>query len=239
MNSVVKQDFIDFEWIVVDGGSNDGSKDFLAAIKDTRLRWISEPDKGIFDAMNKGITLSRGKYCIFMNAGDQFANHSVLSESAFHIQSQQHASLIYGDTIEDARDKRVLKMARRPSTNIYSMFTHHQSIFYKREAIEGGYDLAYRYSADWALTTRILSKDGVKTLYLSKPISIFERGGISQRDDVRKTINSEHWRILRQEAGLNLFSALSLYWIKTRMNYIRRISPRLYDKFRFKSFTQY
>lgn len=82
VHSVLSQSYKDYEYIVVDGGSNDGSKEYLEANSAHITRWVSEPDKGIYNAMNKGIAMATGKYCIFMNSGDHFFSATTLEDAA-------------------------------------------------------------------------------------------------------------------------------------------------------------
>ena len=77
-DSVFAQDFNDFEYIVIDGGSNDGSKELIEENTDKISYWISEPDKGIYNAMNKGIKVANGEYLLFLNSGDKFYNKKSL-----------------------------------------------------------------------------------------------------------------------------------------------------------------
>jgi glycosyltransferase involved in cell wall biosynthesis len=79
--SVIRQDFVDFEYIIIDGGSTDETIDLIKKHEDRIDFWISEPDKGIYDAMNKGVDLARGEWLNFMNAGDRFVNNSVLKDT--------------------------------------------------------------------------------------------------------------------------------------------------------------
>ena len=231
--SVLSQTFRDFEWIVVDAGSTDGASAFLEAVSDPRLRWISERDGGIFHGMNKGIRLATGRYCIFMNSGDTFANSEVLSRT-HDLLSCNAYDTIYGEFSEKADERLFFKRARPPFFNFYSMFTHHQSIFYRTSLLEAGYDLSYRYSADWALTTNLLSSRNTSSSHAGIAISIFARGGISQRGEQRRRIDEEHWKILRKEARLAPPVAASLWLAKTSMNKLRAHLPRLYDWCRFR-----
>ncbi|MCK1468415.1 glycosyltransferase family 2 protein [Bradyrhizobium sp. CW10] len=230
--NVLGQDFGDYEWIVIDGGSTDGTSAFLNGLEDSNIKWISEPDKGIFDAMNKGIRLAVGEYCIFMNAGDLFANPSVLRDVAEAIGTER-PTLVYGDACEFAGSQIWKKPARSTRANVYVMFTHHQAIFYRRDALEAGYDLSYKFSADWALTVRILRAPNVSVLKYSGDVCHFERGGVSQGDAHRSEINLEHWRIYRQESEMGLMLAALLWFAKTSTNKVRRYFPRVYDRLRY------
>jgi len=95
--SVLQQTSADIEWIVVDGASKDGSADFLKAFSGADIRWVSERDGGIFDAMNKGIGMASGQYSIFMNAGDIFAEENLI-EKVVTAVGDSSPDMIYGDS---------------------------------------------------------------------------------------------------------------------------------------------
>ncbi|VDC33963.1 glycosyltransferase family 2 protein [Pseudogemmobacter humi] len=222
-----------YEWIVIDGASRDGTAAWLSSQNRQDLLWVSEPDSGIFDAMNKGIMRARGDYVIFMNAGDAFASDDVLPALAAFLGTAR-PDLLYGDSIErDMTGGTWLKPARSPAWNRYAMFTHHQAILYRRDRLAAGYDPAYRFAGDWSLTSRILACPGRQVLHFPGVICHFLRGGVSQRNDHRRRINAEHWRILRQEYRLALPLALLLYHGKLLANRFRHALPRLYDRIRF------
>lgn len=97
--SILEQTFGEFEWIIVDGGSADGTVQFLTSFDRLKINWVSEKDGGIYAATNKGIKLSRGEYCIFMNAGDRFLDASVLLNVSDAIGLDRPA-IVYGDACE-------------------------------------------------------------------------------------------------------------------------------------------
>lgn len=231
--SVLSQTFEDFEWIVVDGSSTDGTLEFLSSLDSHRVKWSSEKDDGIYHAMNRGIDRSRGEYCIFMNAGDEFADTSVLFKVSDAIGARQPA-IVYGDAFEVTEGKKLFKPARNPKANYYVMFTHHQSIFYRRQALGDGYDLSYQFSADWALTTRILNTPNVSIQRYDGAVCLFERGGVSQGQQHRRVINAEHWRIYTEESGMNPMLAGALWTAKVGTNTMRRYLPGLYDFVRYR-----
>jgi len=92
--SISQQTSEDYEWIVIDGDSSDGTREWLKNIK--TANWISEPDNGIYDAMNKGISFAKGKYLIFMNSGDCFDNNSVLSQCQKILEQHGSPAFVYG-----------------------------------------------------------------------------------------------------------------------------------------------
>ncbi|WP_303704781.1 glycosyltransferase family 2 protein [Celeribacter baekdonensis] len=222
----------DIEWIVVDGGSDDGTPEYLAGLDIPQLKYCSEKDNGIFDAMNKGITMASGDFVIFMNAGDCFAEEDVLPKVIAQLEANP-CDLLYGDSYEMDGNNALSKSARSPKWNIYSMFTHHQSIFYKRELIGDGYDLSYKLSGDWALTSRLLAQKNAVAKRFPGYVCRFEQGGVSQSGAHRDVFNSEHWRILREEACLPWPLAALSYSLKRSANGLRNVAPKLYEKMRF------
>lgn len=170
--SVQSQTSTDYEWIIIDGDSTDGTTDDFINYPTAKI--ISEPDKGIYDAMNKGIDIATGDYIIFMNAGDIFANENVLNDISNHCTA--HPDFIYGDAEEDNH----LKRARSHTKINWGMFTHHQAMFYNRKALAGlRYNLNYKIAADYDLTVKFL-KTAKSILYVPIPVCVFEVGGASQ-----------------------------------------------------------
>lgn len=134
--SVQLQETKDWEWIVIDGVSVDGTLSFLNELSDPKVNYISEPDKGLYDAMNKGIERSSGQYLMFLNSGDQLQNPNVINVIKHSATQNEFPDFLYGDSYEmtpfnDLRYKR----ARSYRTVWYGMFTHHQAMVYKRSSI--------------------------------------------------------------------------------------------------------
>jgi len=155
--SIELQTFGNREWIVIDGAV--------------------EHDRGIYDAMNKGISRARGDYLIFMNAGDMFAAPDTLERIAPLLHD---AGFAYGDALEG---NGFLKPARHDIR--YGMVTHHQAMVYARAFVGSlRYDTAYKIAADYKFTAQIIAKAAAESracLYLPFPVCVFEAGGVSQR----------------------------------------------------------
>lgn len=171
--SIQTQTCTDYEWIIIDGASTDGTQadfhNYTSAIL------ISEPDAGIYDAMNKGLDLCTGDYVIFMNAGDQFAD--VLTLEMIADFTNTPPDFIYGDSLEGNH----YKSARPYHTISQNMFTHHQAMIYNRAVLgDLRYNLDYKIAADYDLTLRFL-KRAKRIVYIPAAICIFEQGGVSQR----------------------------------------------------------
>ena len=214
--SVQSQTYTDYEWIVIDGGSKDGTRTFL---KTTQADWISEPDEGLYDAMNKGIDKAKGEYIIFMNAGDQFADSKVLNEL-----SQYDADFIYGDALEG--ESRHYKKAKSHTNMACGMFTHHQAMVYNRRALGATrYDLQYTVAADYDLTVRVL-KNLRNVVYAPNPLCIFETGGLSQQQALQG--RKEQFNVRQNLNIVPPWQNHLIYWGQACAWTLRRFAPVLY-----------
>lgn len=160
MASVAEQSFRDFEHLIIDGASTDTTLLVARSNPDTRI--ISEPDKGLYDAMNKGLKAARGKYVLFLNAGDAFRGPEVLAEYAR--RAAEGYDIIYADTmIVDAAGHDIgPRHYSAPDILTVESFNRgmlicHQA-FMVRKAIAPDYNLAYRFSADYDWTIRCISR---------------------------------------------------------------------------------
>lgn len=181
-SSVLSQKWRDFEWIIIDGGSTDGSRDLIdeiAARSDSQISyWCSERDKGVYNAMNKGILKAQGEYLNFMNSGDYFFDDTTL----FNVFSADRFSdIIYGDHIKYSGGQE--EYLKSPDNYKLSKFLkygiNHQSTFIKRTLFnEELYDESIRICSDWKLFLKwiILNKS---FFYIGQPICRFEGSGLS------------------------------------------------------------
>ena len=146
IDSVVSQTFKDFEWIIIDGGSTDGSKELIEQYADHFTYWVSEPDKGIYNAMNKGIKVARGEYLQFLNSGDWLWKSNVLQSLC---DAAQNEDIIYGDCVE-ADGTRSVFPSKIDTQFLYGCTINHQSTWIKSLLIKDeGYDENYRVASDW------------------------------------------------------------------------------------------
>ncbi len=213
-DSLCMQADTNYEWIVIDGASDDGTVEYL---KDTATQWVSEPDGGIYDAMNKGIDRARGDYIIFMNAGDTFAAPDVLAKLA-----AVSADFIYGDSLEDGKRK----TARSHAGIIYGMFTHHQAMVYRRSGIgDLRYDTKYKIAADYKFTLEFLRR-AQKIFRINSPVCIFEQGGVSQQR-VRQGRN-EQFLIRREIHTCGWLKNAMIYLMQSAIMALRRVAPGIY-----------
>lgn len=149
-NSIQEQTFNDYEWIVIDGNSNDGTREYLASLKKQPDFWCSEPDSGIYDAMNKGLSHASGDWCLFMNSGDSLHERSVL-ENVF--SRMPIADIVYCDAFFKGKD--TTYSVSYPDKLTIDFFIErcicHQATFIKRQLLleSNGYSTDYKIVSDW------------------------------------------------------------------------------------------
>lgn len=179
--SVASQTCQDFEWIIIDGGSTDGSKEFIEERQDKFSYWCSEPDKGVYNAMNKGISKARGDYLNFMNSGDCFYDEHTL-ENVF--SQKLIADLVYGDWIRVYPDHEEYKAAPHKGFYATVFFDNvcHQAMFVKANVLRNkGYDDDMHILADWKRWIE-MSLDGQTFQYIPLTICRFEATtGLSEK----------------------------------------------------------
>ena len=171
IRSVESQTWQEREYLVIDGASTDDTLDVIKAHEASITRWVSEPDQGIYDAMNKGVRMARGEWVIFMNAGDTFASDDTLQRV---FGSPQNADVIYGDVIKGE----LVKKAEAPR-NAHRMFYCHQSAFVRTRCLrEFPFDIRHRMSADFKQVKQ-LYLSGKTFLQLDFPVANFDTQGVS------------------------------------------------------------
>jgi len=154
IQSVINQTYKNIEHIIIDAGSTDGTLDVIKRYEDSICAWISEPDKGIYDAMNKGIGLANGDWVNFMNAGDVFYNSDTIIALKEYFSGD--TVLIYGDVRINYGDFEITQSARSFSRLWKEGICCHQSVFIRRQILSKlMFNLAYKLVADYELLCRI------------------------------------------------------------------------------------
>ncbi|QEM90865.1 colanic acid biosynthesis glycosyltransferase WcaE [Kosakonia radicincitans] len=181
---LAKAQNIEFEWIVVDGGSQDGTAEFLKNLNGQyNLRFISERDKGIYDAMNKGIDMATGRYALFLNSGDIF--HEEIVDVVRQLDEENESAMYIGDALLDFGDGNKLRRSAKHGWYIYhSLPASHQAIFFPVNGLKTyPYDLQFKVSSDYALAARMF-KAGFPFKRLKGLVSEFSMGGVSTSNNV-------------------------------------------------------
>jgi glycosyltransferase involved in cell wall biosynthesis len=214
IRSVAGQHFKNLEYIIIDGGSKDATLNIIKRYPDTVTRWISEKDKGVYDAMNKGIRLAEGEWLYFLGSDDLFQDPDVLARF-FSDPGTGNFDLIYGDVLSPSYKGRydgLFTYEKLLSRNL-----SHQAAFYKKSLFTrlGDYNQHYRMHADWDFNLRCFGDATVRTHYSSVVVATFGAEGISAGHDLF---------FLRER----LIPAKLLWLEKTGYQALRR--PRLYDE---------
>ena len=174
IRSVESQTWQEKEYLIIDGASTDDTPHVIKAHEASITRWVSEPDQGIYDAMNKGVKMAQGEWVIFMNAGDTFASDNTLQRV---FGSPQDADVIYGDVIKGE----LVKKAEAPR-NAHRMFYCHQSAFVRTSCLkEFPFDIRHRMSADFKQVKQ-LYLSGKTFRQLDFPVANFDTQGVSNRN---------------------------------------------------------
>ena len=215
--SVISQTDIEIEYIIVDGDSKDGTLELIGKYKDKISLLISEPDRGVYDAMNKGIKYSTGDFVYFLNSGDVLLNPSILSKIKLEELKERNA-IIYGNVVVAYGNIEALEKPR-PFFNSKMKFKGigicHQSMFFPGELIRNEkYDLSYNIAADYDLAYRLWRK-GTVFLYKDITIAKYDWGkGISSNPYKLLDVYRENARVCHQQLN-------PLYWAKMILEYIR------------------
>lgn len=222
--SIESQTNKDFEWIVVDGNSQDGTVGWL---KSNHLaKWRSEPDKGIFDAMNKGLDRAKGRYLIFMNSGDAFAADTVLDEVHKEITSNSFPGFVYGDSLDiDEHQQQHYRKAKDFKKNWMGMITQHQAMFFSNIAVgKTRYSLEFPITGDYAYISEILKKlDKGDILQIHFPVCKFNMGGTNEQQRFKAL--KEDYRIRKEIIGLSVIASKILYWMHYLHTILKKKSP--------------
>lgn len=226
ISSVIKQTYKNIEYIIVDGNSTDNSLNVIKKYSEYISVWISEEDKGIYDAMNKGLDLANGNYVIHLNSGDYLSDNKVIETLVSNITDD--FDVIYGNII--IKDKNLMKQIKS-TQHIHYNKTYQHNIpaqpvcFIKREVFSkyGGFDTSYKITADVVLIAKILSDRNIKYKYINIPITVFETNGISSNKNNQNIIFLERKRFLIENFPGYLSDFYKVYEKSFFKNFIYRV----------------
>lgn len=221
--SVINQKYSQIEYIVIDGGSTDGTVDIIRSYSNQISYWISEPDKGIYDAMNKGIAVATGDYICFMNSGDQFYNETVLNRCFAKVEG--NPIIVYGDWVESIKNILIHKKALALSHLSKGMAFPHQSAFIKMSYHrQNKYCLKFPIAADYNLFfNAFMQKE--KFQYVNEKIAIYDMNP-SQSFSLSNytTLLKEHLEIQGEKNKIRRFI---LYYYKISSFYLRNATKNV------------
>ncbi|MDU1905351.1 MAG: glycosyltransferase family 2 protein [Dysgonomonas sp.] len=244
ISSVLSQTYSDYEYIIIDGGSTDGSVDIISRNKDRISYWVSEPDSGVYNAMNKAIRVAQGEYLYFLNSGDYLDSDKVF-ENIF--SEEIHDSFICGNFIWD-RDGVLTKDNSYKSRSwlfslydIYSGFLNHQAFFIHKDMFEkyGLYDEKLKIMADWKLFLEAIGVHGESVKYRDVDISIYNTDGISSRIG-GKAILKEKQQAAKEILPLEIYHKIDrLYYLQRNDFWIDFIHSKKWIHFLSKVFLKF
>lgn len=219
IQSVISQTYHHVEYILIDGDSKDNTLSLINRYKERIAKVVSEPDKGLYDAMNKGIALATGDYLCFLNAGDSFHEDDTLQQMVHTLSGTDLPDIIYGETALVNKEGHFIRMRRlaAPEKLTWKSFKQgmlvcHQAFFARRDLIEP-YDLRYRFSADFDWCIRIMKK--AKTMHNAHLTIIdYLDEGMTTRN--RKASLKERFLIMAKHYGW-ISTILHHAWFVVRM----------------------
>jgi glycosyltransferase involved in cell wall biosynthesis len=223
MESVVNQIWKEFEYIVIDGGSTDGSAAYIASQSENIDYWVSEPDKGVYNAMNKGILKATGEYLLFLNSGDEFFSNEILG--------QNYKSIILHDIIYfnlQVIDEEKMFIKKYPDELLFSYFVNdtlpHPATFIKASLFSkvGLYDESLKIVSDWKFFVASICKFSASYIRIDDTLSTFYLDGISSQTKNKDVILIEKHKVLECDYQAHLDDVNQLFELKTQLSNLKK-----------------
>ncbi len=223
VESVLNQTWQEFEYIVIDGGSNDGSAEYIESQSEHIDYWVSEPDKGIYNAMNKGIAKARGEYLLFLNSGDHLYSAKVLEENYGKIAD---FDLIYFNiqNIGVNFSKIISYPAILRFSDLYFDILSHQATFFRKDLFGrvGLYDENLKIVSDWKFMIVALFKYHCSYLKVDETLSTFYLDGISSVMENREMVYKERDLVLNSDFKGYMEDINQLLELRTTVSNLRK-----------------
>jgi len=216
IQSVISQNFIEKEYVIIDGGSTDETKTIIQSYCRQIDVIVSEPDQGIYNAMNKAIDLVSGEWVIFMNAGDLFADNKVLTNISTYLDS--NIDVLYGNILVEKGGRLIMKDSPSNIKNIHRMPFCHQAVFTRLSLLEKyHFDEKYALSSDFKFFKQLI-RDSVSFRKIDMPITVYDKKGLSHVQ--RSKGLSENIKIIKELDSVSdkMRFLPRLYFVKTWNN---------------------
>lgn len=223
VDSIVNQTWREFEYIVIDGGSTDGSTIYIESQSDKINYWVSEPDKGIYNAMNKGIAKATGEYLLFLNSGDHLYDIKVLEQNNKFLGSQD---IIYFNLNVVADKKTFIK--KYPDELLFSFFINdnlpHMATFIKTSLFDkvGMYDESLKIVSDWKFFVESICKFNSSYVRIDETLTTFYLDGLSSDYKSRDLISEEGQKVLKSSFQAFIQDSKELVELKTIILNLRK-----------------
>ena len=233
IESVLSQNFSNIEYIIIDGGSTDGSIDIINAYSDKIDCFISESDNGIYSAINKGLKIATGEVIGLLHAGDLFYDNNVLSKVKVSFK-ENNPDLIYGHSIvfDKNRDKLVRKNISpifKDNLMKFGWFPSHQSIYFKANILKkcGFYNESYKISGDYEFLLRVLLVFKLKAIRIDSFLVKFYLGGASSKNII--SLMESNYECYKAWKNNNL--NISIYTLPLKV--LRKLGQNFLQSFRY------
>ena len=236
IQSVLSQSYSDIEYIIVDGASKDTTVSIIQKSKplfNGRMRWISESDHGIYDAMNKGIEMATGDVVGILNSDDFFTSNDVLERVAKEFELDSDLDAIYGD-IHFVKKEDLTKCTRyysssyfRPWLLRFGFMPAHPSFYVRKEVYQkyGLYDLQFRTSSDFEMMVRLFAKNKINTKYIYMDFVTMRDGGESTAGfKAKKKVNRDIASALKKHG---IYSCQAFQWFRYFWKFIELVYTKL------------
>lgn len=219
IESVIIQSCNRFEWIIIDGNSKDGSRELIENYSEFFSYWVSEPDNGVYDAMNKGIEVAKGDYILFLNSGDTLLDKQVVE--SIYIEELKKDIIVYDIYLEKSGHLIKKDLSNLTNLSMVSYLFHstfpHQSTLIKRELFNkfGLYNIDNRYISDWIFFYKSCILSNASFLYQKgHAISVYDMTGISTVN--KKETKRERERFLREIYSPRMYDYIKSNYLKEK-----------------------
>jgi glycosyltransferase len=229
IKSVLEQDYPHIEYIVIDGASTDGTKEIIATYSSKITKYVSEPDKGMYDALNKGLSIANGDIIGLMHSDDAFYDTSVISKIVKTFQDSPQSDGVYGNGLYVSNDEEE-KTVRNRIGGEYDFekiksgwLPLHPTVYLKKSIIDqyGFYNLDFKIASDTEFLLRYLYKYKIKMRYINSYIVKMRMGGLSTSYQRAVEVLQEDYRIYKYH-NLPAFRAVFLKKVLALMQYVRK-----------------
>ena len=223
IKSVLAQTYSNIEYIIIDGSSNDGTRELISSFGNKISKFVSEPDKGIYDAINKGIRLATGDIVGILNSDDFFYDNNVIERVAVAFEENE-IDAVFGDVqfVDPEKTSKIIRYYSskkfNPAKFKFGFMPAHPSFYVKRELFEklGYYKTDYKIAADYELLIRFLYVNQIKYKYIEMPFVSMRTGGVSNKSICSNvTLNKEIARACKENGiRTNYLYIYSKYFLK-------------------------
>ena len=223
IKSVKNQTYSNFEHIIIDGDSTDGSKDVIQSNKEYFSYWLSEPDHGIYNAMNKGIKAAKGEYLFFLNSGDHFNNADALNKVNKHLKD---VDIVYFDINVVGENRSYIKKCPKQLTfkYLHEDLPAHQATFIKKSLFDdlGYYDENLKIVSDWKFLILAICKHHASYKYVEDVFSTYYRDGLSSLQENQNQVKAEREGVLNKEFKAYMNDLKEQYKLETTLRILRK-----------------